>query len=434
MKILLPYGTTNIDAIFNQDSGVVVLNRQDTRAISDIKIAIKKCLQCPINSPPLIELLKSTDNVVVIVSDNTRACPDKSLLPVILEEIEQKVPRNHITIVIALGLHAPLSRQELITKLGDNIINNYRVENHDINNTVFLGYTSRGTPVEVYKTVAKADFRISTGLIEPHFFAGFSGGRKSIAPGVSGSNSIHANHSYKMLESSYASAGVLKGNPVHEDMVEQAKIAHLDFIVNVILNKDDEISDIVAGNYITAHENGCKIEQIYAAVPLKHKVDVTVITNGGAPLDLDLYQTCKGISTASTITRDGGAIIIASSCSNGLGPQSFVALHSSLNTPQEVIMKIKDSKFSGVQWQNFILANAQIRHSIYLLSELADKQVKQMMMEPIHSIQEGIDKASRLVGQNMKIAVIPKGPYVIPMLINKAIQKIEYSQAALDIK
>jgi nickel-dependent lactate racemase len=245
-----PYGDSFLKAHIPEKNISFVLEKHEFSGIVNEREAITNSLRIPIGCPSLGECIRKNDRVVVIVTDNTRACPDDRLLPPILAELEQKVPRDNITIIIALGLHPPLNREALIKKLGSDIVENYRVLNHDIDDIIYLGITSRGTPVEINRQVVEADFRISTGLIEPHFFAGFSGGRKSIAPGVFSVRSAHKNHGYKMLEHPLARAGILNGNPVHEDMVEQAKMAKLNFIVNILLNKRGEITHIAAGDFM----------------------------------------------------------------------------------------------------------------------------------------------------------------------------------------
>jgi nickel-dependent lactate racemase len=411
-----PYGDSFLKAHIPEKNISFVLEKHEFSGIVNEREAITNSLRIPIGCPSLGECIRKNDRVVVIVTDNTRACPDDRLLPPILAELEQKVPRDNITIIIALGLHPPLNREALIKKLGSDIVENYRVLNHDIDDIIYLGITSRGTPVEINRQVVEADFRISTGLIEPHFFAGFSGGRKSIAPGVFSVRSAHKNHGYKMLEHPLARAGILNGNPVHEDMVEQAKMAKLNFIVNILLNKRGEITHIAAGDFIKAHEKGCEIEKEIAGVKIDHKVDITITTNNGAPLDLDLYQTCKGIDTASQITRDGGIIIIASSCNAGVGPEEYLNLHKASHSAGEVLQKIKNQKATGVQWQNQILARIQLKNSIYLVSGLEDSIVRDMMMVPIPSIEEGLEQAFQVLGRDAEIAVIPEGPTVLPIL------------------
>lgn len=414
----LPYGDSTVKVSIPAGNLSFVLDIKDVKGVENESECIINSLRCPIEQLPLRDSVSKDDKVVVIVTDNTRPCPDDRLLPPILAELEQKVPRQNITIIVALGLHQPLAREELARLLGKDIVERYNVINHDPAQTTYLGKTSRGIPVDINTKVVEADFRISTGFIEPHFFAGFSGGRKSIAPGVFSLRSAYKNHSYEMIENPHSRAGVLRGNPIHEDMVEQAKMAKLNFIVNVLLNKKREITHVVAGDPIKAHERGCAIEREIAGVKVNHKVDITVTTNSGAPLDLDLYQTVKGIDNASLITRDGGIIIIASSCNTGVGPEAFRELHASVDSPKEVLQKIKREEPIGVQWQNQILARAQLRNDIYLLSNLEDNVVKDMMMIPVHTMEEGLEKALEALGCGAEIAVIPEGPLVLPLLEN----------------
>ena len=415
-EFYFPYGDSFLKAHIPAENVSFILEKRELNGIDNEREAIANSLRLPIGCPPLREHIHKNDRVVVIVTDNTRACPDDRLLPPILAELEQKVPGDSITIIIALGLHPPLNEEALIKKLGNYIVENYRVINHDVNDTIFIGTTSRGTPVEINRQVIEADFRISTGLIEPHFFAGFSGGRKSIAPGVFSVRSAHSNHGYEMIEHPLARAGILNGNPIHEDMVEQAQMAKLNFIVNVLLNKRGEITHVVAGDFIKAHENGCEIEKKITGIKVDHKVDITITTNGGAPLDLDLYQTCKGIDTASQITRDRGIIIISSSCTAGVGPGEFLNLHKSAHSAEEVLQKIRSEEPTGVQWQNQILARAQLKNDVYLVSGLEDSVVRDMKMVPFHTIEEGLEQAFKVLGRDAEVAIIPEGPLVLPIL------------------
>ena len=417
-EIEFPYGSSLLKARIPASNITCILNTQDVRGLENEREAITNSLRSPIGCPALRDCINKNDKVVVMVTDNTRPCPDDRLLPPILAELEAKIPRENITIIVALGLHPPLDKQELVKKLGRGIVENYHVMNHDVNQTVYIGTTSRGTPVDINTEVIEADFRLSTGFIEPHFFAGFSGGRKSVAPGVFSVRSAYHNHSYAMIEHPRAQAGILKGNPVHEDLVEQAKMARLNFIVNVLLNKQREITRVVVGDPVEAHERGCAIERDIAGVKVAHKVDITITTNSGAPLDLDLYQSCKGIDTAAQITRDGGIIIIASACSTGVGPEAFRELHASVSSPKEVLQKIRREEPIGVQWENQILARTQLKNDIYLVSGLEDSVVREMMMTPISTIEEGLAKAFEVLGDDAEIAVIPEGPLVLPLLKN----------------
>jgi lactate racemase len=412
----LPYGNSALTARLPEGIKITELKSRDVRGLKNPAAAITRSLRSPIASPPLRNRLHSKDKVVVIVTDNTRACPDERLLPPILAEIETQVPVDNITIIVALGLHAPLTHDQMIKKLGSQIVAKYNVINHDAEQTINLGVTSKGIPVNINRKVIEADFRLSTGFIEPHFFAGYSGGRKSIFPGVSGHRSIQLNHGYEMVAHPLARTGILKGNPIHEDMVEQAKMAKLNFIVNVILNKQKEITHVVAGDPFLAHEQGCDIEQEICSVKVNRKFDIVVTTNSGAPLDLDFYQTCKGIENASRITREGGIIIIASACDTGIGPQSFQSLHAEADTPQAVLERIKKEGPIGVQWQNQVLARVQLTNPVYLVSELEDKVAVEMKVKPFPTIESALQKALEIIGNKAEIAVIPEGPLVLPIL------------------
>ena len=417
-KIELPYGDSFLKATVPSKNLISILSMRSIKGLENEREDIIKSLRSPIRCPGLLDCINKNDNIVVLVTDNTRPCPDERLLPPILAELEKKVSRKNITIIVAVGLHQTLDEQQLVKKLGSDIVKSYNVVNHDVNQCVNIGITSRGTPVDINKTVVDADFRISTGFIEPHWFAGFSGGRKSIAPGVFSIRSAYKNHSFKMLDHPNSVAGIIKGNIVHEDLVEQAKMANLDFIINVILNKNKEITHIFSGDPIEAHEKGCEISKDLVEVKVDHKVDITITSNNGAPLDLDLYQTTKGINTASKITRDGGIVIIASSCSSGKGPEEFVELHASVSSPKEVLQKIKREEPIGLQWQNQILARDQLKHDIYLVSSLEDSIVKKMMITPIRTIDDGLEKAFKVLGTDAEVAVIPEGPLVVPVLEN----------------
>jgi nickel-dependent lactate racemase len=410
-----PYGNTALTARIPRENIACVLERKCAACLADDTAAFLEAIRRPIGSPPLTECISRKDKVVIIVTDNTRACPDDRILPPLLAELEQKLPKENITIIVALGLHAPLSKAELNKKLGKDIVSGYRVLNHDTSKTVNIGTTCRGTPVEVNRLVVEADFRISTGFIEPHFFAGFSGGSKSIAPGVSSPKAIYHNHGYEMIAHPLSRAGILKGNPVHEDIVEQAGMAGLNFIINVLLDDNHRITHVVAGHPVEAHEEGCRIEKGLAGFKVGRKADITVTSNSGAPLDLDLYQTVKGIDNAAMITRRGGAIIIASSCNRGAGPEAFTRLHLSARSPAEVLEKIQSGGLNHLPWQNQRLACAQLIGDIYLVSELDNGMVKDMMMTPVRSIEEGLEKAFLKLGKKAQIAVIPEGHLVLPL-------------------
>jgi len=415
-ELELPYGDSFIKARIPTGNLKHVLNTRYVKGLNNESAAITASLRSPISSLPLCDRINASDKIIVLVTDNTRPCPDDRLLPPILAELECKVSRDNITIIVALGLHPPLNRDELIKLLGPKIIENYEVINHDVNDTICVGTTSRGTPVDINRRVVNADFRISTGFIEPHFFAGFSGGRKSMAPGVFSVRSAYKNHSYKMIEHPCTRDGILIGNQLHADLLEQAKLARQDFIVNVLLNKQKEITHVVAGDPVKAHEKGCELAREITGVEVSQKADITITTNSGSPLDLDLYQSCKGMYTAAKVTRDGGIVIIASACNSGIGPESFRELHASVERPIEVLQKIRKEEPIGVQWQNQVLAELQLHTDIYMVSELEDQVLRDFMIVPINTVEEGLKKAFSILGNDAEIIVIPEGPLILPLL------------------
>jgi nickel-dependent lactate racemase len=412
-RVSLPYGSSSVEVKVPTENLAGILLRRDIPPLKDELSAIRHALRSPIASRPLAGRLKSSDKVAVLATDNTRACPDIRLLPPLLAEIEEVVPRQNITIIVALGLHAPLGAEALLQKLGKPVMDNYRVLNHHPDQTLRLGITARGSPVEIYREVAAADFVVSTGFIEPHFFAGFSGGRKSIMPGVSSAAAISRNHSYQMLGHKNSRAGVLRGNPVHEDLVEQARMAGLDFILNVLLDPQGRIVRVVAGDPFLAHLRGCRLEKKLASATIDRLADITIASNSGAPLDLDLYQACKAMDTAARITRPGGIILVASLCNEGVGPRSFYELQATCPTPDEILNRIKNNEVEGVAWQNQILARVQQAHSVYLFSCLPADVVEAAHIHPVASLEVGIREALHKLGKNARIAVIPDGPRVL---------------------
>jgi nickel-dependent lactate racemase len=417
MKIFFPYGNSFLKAGLPTKNLISILRAKEKKPIEKEKEYLIERIRNPIESSPLNKRVSRGDKVAIIVTDNTRACPDNKLLLPILEELKRaSIKREDIQILIALGLHQPLSKTEMVEKLGNGIVEKYKVANHFPQDCINLAKSSKGIPIEINKRVVEADFRISTGFIEPHFFAGFSGGRKSIMPGISSRRAIYGNHSYKMIDHPNSRAGFLEGNPVHEDMIEHAKKAKLNFIVNVLLNKEKKIIEAVVGDSIKAHEKGVKLDKEIAGAKIDHKVEIAITSNSGAPLDLDLYQTVKGIDQASLATKEGGIIIIVSECNRGIGPEMFRKLHSEATSPSEVLEKIKSEEPIEAQWENQVLARVQLKKKIYLLSDLKDYEVKDMMMTPIHSIEEGLDKAFKEVGRDVEIVAIPEGPLIFPVV------------------
>jgi len=398
MRVVLPYGTGAVEAEVPERNVIATYasRREKPLRKMDVEESIKALSA------------ERDESVVIITTDITRACPDRELLPFVLKRVRDA---KDVKVVVALGLHPPMSAGELTEKLGGAVINRYRVLNHDAEDCIHLGKSSKGNAIEVNREVMEADTKIATGFIEPHFFAGFSGGRKSIMPGVSSRRAIYENHSYRMIDSPRAREGALKGNPVHEDACEHAEKAGLDFIVNVTLNRSKEITHVFCGDPFEAHEEGCRAVEGTCGMDVKERADIVITSNSGAPLDMNLYQTVKGIAHASSFARDGGIIIIASKCDKR-DKESFEKLHTSLREPERILEFIRKNEPIEDQWENQILARAQLKHRIFLLSEMSDELVRAMGIEPIHSIEEGVRRAFELLGVDSSIAIVPDGTMV----------------------
>ncbi len=331
------------------------------------------------------------------------------------EIIQSGVPDDKITILIATGLHRPNTEAELAEMLGEEIVDRFRIVNHnarDRESQVFLGKTKSGTPIWLDRVLYKADFRILTGYIEPHFFAGFTGGRKAILPGCAGIETIAHNHGAAHIAHPKARNGVTKGNPIYEDAVEVAGQVGVPFIVNVTLNRNKEITRVFAGDVVKAHEEGVKFISEKARVTLPSPVDIAITNNGGYPLDLNLYQAVKGMATPEPVIRQGGEIIMAAECSEGIGHGTFEEMILDAGSPREFLERVGTPGFFVIdQWQVQVLARILSRARVSIYSENLDKaEVKRMWLEPLDSVEEGIQAAIDRLGPEARILVLPDGP------------------------
>lgn len=415
MKVSLPYGKDQLSVEIPEENLIGVLRKGKAKPVDDEYKTVLKNLRNPIGKPPLRGILNLEDEIAVVVDDNTRPCPDKKLLPPLLNELDRGgVENDNIKIVIAYGLHPPLDRDGLVELLGEEIVEDFEIVNHIPDETVNLGISSRGIPIEVNKEVMNADFLISTGFIEPHFFAGFSGGRKSIMPGVSSRRAIYGNHGYEMIADPHSRPGELEENPIYMDSIEHAEEAGLDFILNVTLTEDGQIADVVAGDPIAAHLEGVEAERERALCKMDCKADIVVTTNSGAPLDLNFYQTVKGIYHASLAAKGEGTIVVTSECGDGIGPEEFEELHKRAGSPEEVIEIIREEEPIGVQWENQLLAEVQKNYDIYLKFSLDGENLKDFMVNSIDTVEEGLEKGFEKQGDEAKVVVIPSGPMIVP--------------------
>lgn len=416
MQIQLRYGRDGLDVALPDN--VDVVQTRFVPGMADEATAIRDTLRAPIGSPPLADLIKPGDTVVIEHSDITRATPNARLLPVLLAELEAAgVAAEDITLLNALGTHRSQTDAELRTMLGDAVVERYRCRQHDSNDDdglMALGETSFGHPVRVNRHWMEADVRILTGLIEPHFFAGFSGGPKGVLPALAGAESVLTNHGRAMIAHPKATWGYTEGNPIWEEMREVAQMTDPTFLLNVTINAQGAMTGVFAGEMLAAHAAGCAFVREHAMVPVDAPYDVVVTTNGGYPLDQNLYQTVKGISAANEIVREGGAIVVASACEDGIPDHGqYAALLAEGGSPEGVLALLARPGFACMdQWEVQVQAQVQRRADVYVYSEgLTAAQIRAALFIPCGDIAETVSALQAKYGADARICVMPEGPY-----------------------
>jgi lactate racemase len=425
MDIKLAYGRNGLTV--RLPDTVDVLSRRFVPGLPNEAVTLQGALRSPIGSAPLAELVKPGDKVVVVHTDITRATPNERLLPVLLDELETAgISPENITLLNGLGTHRPQTESELRLMLGDRLVDGYRCRQHDCNedaNLISLGQTSRGHPVRINRFYLEADVRILTGFIEPHFFAGFSGGPKAVLPSLAGAESVFTNHGIEMIAHPKATWGIMDGNPIWEEMCEVALRTEPSFLLNVSLNVNHEITGIFAGDMLSAHARGCAFVMENAMRCVDEPYDIVITTNSGYPLDQNLYQSVKGMSAASQIVRQGGSIIIAAACQDGLPDHGrYADLLIKAGSPQGVLDMITQPGFCAQdQWQVQTQAQIQCRADVYVYSDgLTDEQIERALFIPCRNIEQTVSQLQEKYGSQARICVIPEGPQTIPYLRGQA--------------
>ena len=421
MKVDLKYGRRGLEV--NLPDSTDVLSTRYLPGVADEVAAIRKALNEPNASPPLASLVKPGDRVVVVHTDITRATPNDRLLPVLLDELHGVgIASEDITLLNGLGTHRPQTEAELRRMLGDQIVDGYRCIQHDCNddrNLVSLGETSLGNPVRINRQYLETDVRILTGFIEPHFFAGFSGGPKAILPSLAGAESVFSNHGLEMIAHANAAWGITDGNPIWEEMREVALRTNPTFLLNVALNAQQEITGVFAGDMLEAHSQGCAYVKQNAMVAVDAPYEIVVTTNSGYPLDQNLYQSVKGMSAASQVVRQGGTVVIATACEDGLPDHgSYADLLTEAGSPQGVLDMISQPGFSVQdQWQVQIQAQIQKRAEVYVYSDgLSDDQIRGALFTPCRNVETTVAHLQDKYGPQARICAMPEGPQIIPYL------------------
>ena len=420
-EILFPYGKEKLSYRFEPDelAGVLTSSIEKYEPEFDEITLVKNALENPIGSAKLSELAKGKKNIVIIASDHTRPVPSKIIMPAMLAEIRKGNPEANITILIATGCHRGTTKAELISKFGEEIVNTEKIYIHDCDEReklVNIGALPSGGDCEINSIAIHADLLVAEGFIEPHFFAGFSGGRKSVLPGIAGRRTVLANHCSEFINHANARTGILENNPIHEDMLWAAKKAKLQFIVNVVLNAEKEVIYAVAGDVEKAHRKGTQFLSAQCGAKAVRS-DVVISTNGGFPLDQNVYQAVKGMTAAEPTVKQDGVIIMIASSSDGIGGKHFyhqLADEEDINKTMDMFLMRNRNETVPDQWQTQIMLRVLMRATVIYISEMADDVIEKMHMIPAHSIDEAIKKAKEILRkENVTITAIPDGVSVM---------------------
>jgi nickel-dependent lactate racemase len=419
MQVELAYGRRGLTIAVPDDA--TVLRPKETPGVPDETEAIRAALRAPIGSAPLRERVHPDDTVVVVFSDLTRPMPNDRVLPVLLDELSH-VPREQILLLNATGTHRSQTREELMEMLGEEIVRGYRIAQHDAfaaSNLVEVGVTSFGHRALISRLYLSATVRILTGFIEPHIFAGFSGGPKAVLPGVAGIETIMENHSYGMMRDPRATWGVTEGNPVWEEMREAARMARPTFLLNVTINRHRQITGVFAGEMEAAHAKGVALVRSVAMTPVAAPFDVVITTNSGYPLDINLYQAAKGMSAAAQIVKQGGSILIASECAEGIPEYGeYKKLIHEGGSVQGVLDLVSQPGFRRHDmWEALLQAGIQQQAEVHVYAGgLTPDETRGMLFEPCTDVQATLRALLQKHGPQARLCVLPEGPQTIPYL------------------
>ena len=419
MRVQLDYGSDGLAVDLPEERTVVVAPRH-VAAAGDPEAALRAALREPTAGPPLAALVKPGDTVAISVCDITRAQPRAVMLQAIFAELPQVDPKD-VTILIATGTHRANTRDELVAMLGADIVERYAVVNHDGRDEAslaFAGTTGSGVPIWLNRRWLDATVRITTGFVEPHFFAGFSGGPKMVAPGLAGLETVLVLHDARHVGHPKATWGVTQGNPIHDDVRAIARLTGVTFAVDVALNRDQAITKVFAGELFAEHAAACGYVQATAMCPVDGLFDVVLTTNSGYPLDQNLYQAVKGMSAAACIVKPGGTIICAAECRDGVPAHgAYGAILRERSSPAALLEMIEAPSFVGVPdaWQVHVQAIIQAKaHVLVKASGLTLEALRAAHFEPVTDVAMAVRGALASAGPEASLAVLPHGPQTIP--------------------
>jgi nickel-dependent lactate racemase len=428
MHVQLAYGRMGLQIELPDDAAVTIIEPEFVPGLSDEQVSITKALRSPLGAPPLQELVHAQDTVAVVFSDLTRPMPNDRVLPPLLEELSLAgVPDERVVLINALGTHRPQTEDELRRMLGDSVVDRFRVVQHDAwdeGQMVEVAQNRTGRMVRVNRVYMGASVRILTGFIEPHFFAGFSGGPKAVLPGIADAESILDNHGPAMIAEPEATWTVTEarpeqgrdGNPLWEEMLAVALRTEPTFLLNVTLNQERQITGIFAGDLVAAHRAGTESARQTAMRSLPEAFDVVITSNSGYPLDLNLYQAVKGMSAAAQIVKEGGDIIVAAECWDGIPDHGeYKRLLWEADSAEDLLDRVMSPGFRcHDQWEVQLQAQVQQKARVHVYADgLSNEELRRAHVLPCRSIEETLAEI-RLGNPAATIAVLPDGPQTVP--------------------
>ncbi len=417
MKLGLDYGRHGLQV--EVPGHALVLRMAATPGLDRVEERLQQALRRPLGTPSLGTLAAGCKNPCIVIADITRPVPNATILPPILRTLDEAgIPREQITILVGTGLHRPNEGDELITLVGPEIARDYRIVNHkarDKETLVYLGETSGGAPIWIDRIYVEADLKIATSLIEPHLMAGFSGGRKAICPGLMGVETMRVLHGPELIGHPKSAEGVIAGNPFHRQALEVARKAGVDFSLNVAMNDQRRITGIFCGDLEEAHAAGVRFVEEQNGVFVDEPADVVLTTAAGYPLDLTLYQAVKGLTAVLPAIREGGVIVLAAQCAEGIGSVEFTDLLLQTESVSDFLETLRDPGFFSIdQWQLQELCKVLGKAEVKLFSEgIAPRYHGRLLLDHVDSVEQGLEQALARCGPGARLAVVPKGPYVL---------------------
>jgi len=421
VKIKLAYGKEGLDIILPDNLNVDVVEPRYREGLPDQAAAIEEALLKPIDSKPLRDLAKQSGTVGIVINDITRPMPYKLILPILLREL-RGLSDEQILLFNATGTHRPNTEVELREMVGDEVFRRYRIIQNDARDRPsykLVGTSRSGNEIRLHKEYLNCETRILTGFIEPHFFAGFSGGGKAVTPGLALLETVLKNHSVKNIDHPKATWGVTYGNPIWEEIQQAALLSPPSFLLNVALNRDKEITAVFTGDFRKAHERGCAYVKKNAMAAVEKPYDIVITSNSGYPLDLNMYQAVKGMSAAAQVVKKGGSIIVAADCRDGIPDHGdYGELLLEAESPESLLKTIRKQDFTRQDmWQAQVHSLVCQKADVYFHSRnLSDEQIERAFLKPCSRVEETVEKLLHKYGRDASICVLPEGPQTIPYI------------------